>query len=187
MSAFFGPSKRFDPATRWMAFLGFIGLLTVALAVVLDVLMRWLFGAPIEGVDDLSQLAFAVIVAACFPAGLLQGHNITIRFLGLACGKRATQWLELLGATLTLLFFFFIAWQFIVLTIDHEATGDTTMTVQAITWPWWMAATAVMLFCVPVQAVVFVGHARRALTGQEPGGTIDPGDHFLEGGGGEGA
>ena len=176
MAEIFGPARRMDAWARWTAFLGFVGLLAVAAVVVVDVLLRWLFGAPLDGVDDVSQLAFAVIVVACFPAGLLQGHNITIRFLGLACGARASHWLEAFGALLTLVFFVFVAWQFVVLTEDLKASGDTTMTVQAITWPWWTVATAIMVSCVPVQAAVVAGHLRRAVTGSGPGGTIEPDD-----------
>lgn len=166
-------SRRFDAVTRWTAFLGLFALLIVAFATVADVLMRWLFQSPIEGLDDLSHLAFAVVIVACFPAGLLQGHNITIRFLGSAFGRAGTHWLEVLGALLTLVFFSMIAWQCVVYTIDARSSGDTTMTVELITWPWWLFATAVLILCVPVQVAVLSGHWRRAVTGQEPGGNVE--------------
>ena len=166
-------SRRFDAVTRWAAFLGFLLLLIVAAATVVDVLMRWLFQSPIEGLDDISHLAFAIIIVACFPAGLLQGHNITIRFLGKAVGDRGGYWLEVLGAALTLFFFAMIAWQLVVHTGQAHSSGDTTMTVEAITWPWWLGATAIVILCVPVQIAVLTGHWQRAATGREPGGTIE--------------
>jgi TRAP-type C4-dicarboxylate transport system permease small subunit len=167
-------SRRFGPWVRWIAFLGFLFLLLIAVAIVLDVLLRWLFDAPIEWVDDLSQLAFAVAIAACFPAGLLQGHNIAIRFLGKGVGRRGAHWLEFFGALLTLIFFAFVAWQFVVLVIESYGSGDTTMTVQAVTWPWWLVTAVIVIFCVPVQVAVFLGHGRRAVSGEEPGGTVEP-------------
>ena len=166
-------SRRFDAITRWAAFLGFLILLVVAATTVVDVLLRWLFQSPIEGLDDISHLAFAIIIVACFPAGLLQGHNITIRFLGSAVGRRGGYWLEVFGALLTLLFFSMIAWQMVVHTGQARSSGDTTMTVEAITWPWWVVATAIVILCVPVQIAVVTGHWRRAVTGEGPGGTID--------------
>ena len=42
----------------------------------------------------------------------------------------------------------------------------------------------IMLFCVPVQAVVLHGHFRRAVEGEGPGGTVDPGGDDSLGGGG---
>jgi TRAP-type C4-dicarboxylate transport system permease small subunit len=174
-------SRRLDPWTKWGAFLGFLLLIGAAVATLLDVVLRWMFNTPIEGWDDLSRLVFAIVIVACFPAGLLQGHNITIRFLGAGLGRRPAQWLEWFGAAMTLIFFGLMAWQFVVLTVDLRASGDTTMTAQIITWPWWTLATVLVLFCVPVQAIVLIGHSRRAVTGDEPGGTVEP-DHGSEAG-----
>ncbi len=171
-------SHWFDPPTRWIAFLGFFGLLIAAAITVTDALMRGLFSAPLYDWADLNQLVYAIVIVACFPAGLLQGHNITIRFLGSALGTRATNWLEVFGALLTLIFFVFIAWQFVVMTMDLRQTGDTTMTVKYLTWPWWTVAMLIMLYCVPVQAVVLYGNFRRAIEGGGPGGSIDPHDEM---------
>lgn len=171
-------SRRFDAPTRWCAFLGFGALLVVAGLTVIDVLMRWLFLTPIEAIDDLSRLALAVIIVACFPAGLLQGRNIVIRFLGSGLGRRPNHWLEAFGALLTFFFFCMFAWQFVVMTIDDFASNNTTMTVEAPTWPWWVVATILVICCVPVQAAVLAGEYRRAVTGEEPGGTIEGEDGF---------
>ncbi len=48
------------------------------------------------------------------------------------------------------------------------------MTAELITWPWWTVACILVICCVPVQAIVLIGHTRRALTGEEPGGTLEP-------------
>ncbi len=168
-------SRRLNPAAHWIAVVGFLGLLVASLITLLDVAMRFLFNRPIEGWDDMTALVFAIAIVAAFPAGLLQGHNITIRFLGAGLGARPTRWLELLGALVTFVFIAAMAWQFVVLVGEYRANGDTTMTAEILTWPWWTAATAIMLFCVPIQAVVLYGHFRRAADGGGPGGTIDPG------------
>ncbi|TDI59635.1 MAG: TRAP transporter small permease [Alphaproteobacteria bacterium] len=167
-------SRWFDPPTRWIAFLGFFGLLIAAAITVTDALLRSLFSAPLYDWADLNQLVYAIVIVACFPAGLLQGHNITIRFLGSALGTRATNWLEAFGALLTLIFFAFIAWQFVDLTIELQQTNDTTMTVKFITWPWWTVATLIIFLCVPIQAVVLYGQLHRAVTGSGPGGFVAP-------------
>ena len=89
MDKLLDPGAWLDRLTRRVAFIGLVGLLAVAIATMVDVLLRWLFNSPIEGYEDVSQLLFAVIIAACFPAGLIQGRNITIRFLGK--GPRAAR------------------------------------------------------------------------------------------------
>lgn len=168
-------SQKLNPWANWIAVIGFLGLLVASVITLLDVVMRFFFSQPIHGWDDMTELVFAIAIVAAFPAGLLQGHNITIRFLGAGLGKRPSHWLELLGASLTLLFIAGIAWQFVVLVFEYQANNDTTMTAEILTWPWWAVAMLVMMFCVPIQAVVWHGHFRRAVEGEGPGGTIDPG------------
>ncbi len=176
-------SRRLNPGAHWVAVVGFLGLLVAAFITVLDALLRKLFSKPIEGWDDLTALVFAIVIVAAFPAGLLQGHNITIRFLGAGLGNRSTHWLEVLGALFTVAFISAMAWQFVVLVSELRANNDTTMTAEILTWPWWVVTTAIVLFCVPIQAIVMYGHFRRAIEGGGPGGTVDPGGHGSEGGG----
>ena len=174
--------RRLNPWAHWVAVIGFLGLLVAAFVTVLDALLRKLFSQPIEIWDDMTALVYSVVIVAAFPAGLLQGHNITIRFLGAGLGNRPTYWLELLGALLTFLFIAGIAWQFVVLVFEYRANNDTTMTAEILTWPWWTLATFIILFCVPVQAVVLHGHFKRAVDGGGAGGTIDVGEGASHGG-----
>ena len=89
-----------DRVTTSISFIGAVGLILIAAAIVVDVLMRWLFNAPILGVDDLSIFILAVVVSSFFPLGLAKGHFVTIRFLGKALGPRSALWLEVFGGAL---------------------------------------------------------------------------------------
>lgn len=173
-------SRRLNPAAHTIAVVGFMAMLGASLITLIDVFMRWRFNLPIDGWDDLTGLVFAIAILSAFPAGLLQGHNITIRFLGKALGERTTYWLELFGALLTFVFITAIAWQMVVLVFELHESHDTTMTAEIVTWPWWTVAMLTMLYCVPVQAVVLYGQFRRAIEGGGPGGSIDPYDEMSE-------
>lgn len=166
-------SRVFEGPTRLSAFAGVIGLLVLALLTVVDVLLRWLFNTPVEGVDDITQLALAVAIASTLPTGLLHGHDVTIRFLGKGLGNRATYWLDAFGAALTLIFFVLLTWQFGVLTLDHLRSNNTTMIAEFITWPWWMVAGLFATLGTAVQSVVMAGEFRRALRGGGEGGTLE--------------
>ena len=72
--------------SRAVSLIGLAGLLALAFATVLDVLLRWLMSKPITGVRDLSSLFVAVVIAASFPICIAEQKNITIRFLGTALG-----------------------------------------------------------------------------------------------------
>lgn len=148
------PGAWLDRFTRWVAFIGLIGLLIVSIVTMVDVLLRWLFSAPIEGYEDITRLLFAIIVAACFPAGLLQGRNITIRFLGKALGPAATRYLEALGAIATLFFFTVVTWRVSIFALDEMVNNRFTQTLEISTGPWWCFVSVLLLMCVPVQFVI---------------------------------
>ena len=154
-----------DALTRRVAVLGFMGLVAMALLTLTDVVLRWTYLPRIPGFGDYGEVVFAVVIATCFPAGLLQGHNITIRFLGRAVGRKGAAWLELIGALATLLFFTLLVWQFVNYTIDLAANTRTTRTLELPLAPWWWITTAVMSLTVPVQGLIVVERAVAAFTG----------------------
>lgn len=154
-----------DTLTRRVAVLGFMGLVAMALLTLTDVLLRWTHLPRIPGFGDYGEVVFAVVIATCFPAGLLQGHNITIRFLGRAVGRKGAAWLEMIGALATLLFFTLLVWQFVIYTIDLAANTRTTRTLELPLAPWWWITTAVISLTIPVQGLIVVERAIAAFTG----------------------
>ena len=160
------PGAWLDRFTRRVAFIGLVGLLIVSVVTMVDVLLRWLFNAPIEGYEDITRLLFAIIVASCFPAGLLQGRNIAIRFLGKALGRRATQYLEALGAIATLFFFTVVTWRIAVFAAEEIANKRFTQTLEISTGPWWWFVSFLLLMCIPVQFVITWVKTSAAITGK---------------------
>jgi len=161
-----------DQLSRWVAFVGLIGLLIVALVTMADVLLRWLFSAPIEGLEDINKLVFAIVCASCFPAGLVQGHNVTVRLMGALIGRRG-QWLESFGAVLTLLFFLFLASQVFAFAWDEAKHGRYTQTLELATAPWWFVVAVILAICVPIQIVAALMRLTAAAAGRVP----DTGGH----------
>lgn len=155
-------------STRWVALIGFMGLVAMALLTMADALLRWLNLARIPGFGDYGELVFPVVLASCFPAGLLQNHNITIRFLGRGLPARLSAWPELVGALATLVFFSLLVWQFTLLTMDLQANSRTTRTIELPVAPWWWITTVIMGLTVPVQVLVVVETFLTAWKGRPP-------------------
>ena len=137
-----------------IAVIGLLCLVGLALATIADVLMRWLFNSPIHGVHDLYKLVIAVVVGSFFPLALTERHHIAIRFLGSALGQRWNKRLSTLGNVFLLFFLVLMAWQLIKYVIEVRETGETTWILQWSVAPWWTVATACVLLCIPVQAIV---------------------------------
>jgi len=152
------------PGANWVALIGALAIMLMAAAIVTDVLMRWLFNAPILGVDDLGRYNLAVIVSSFFPLCLVGGHFVTIRFVGKALGPFRALWLETFGHFMTLLVFLLFAWQFFRFTLyDVTLTGLATPVLEIPQAPWWWVVTIIIFACVPVQVIVLYESFARAV------------------------
>lgn len=155
------------PGANWIALIGAVAIMAMAGAVVVDVLMRWVFSAPILGVDDLGRYNLAVIVVSFFPVCLVGGHFVTIRFVGRALGSKRALWLEVVGGTATLFIFALLAWQFFRFTLyDVTLTGLDTPVLEIPQAPWWWVVTIIIVLCVPIQIVVLAEAVLRAMRGR---------------------
>jgi TRAP-type C4-dicarboxylate transport system permease small subunit len=160
-------ARKLDRITQTAAFIGFSGLVIMALLITYDGAARYLWLPRISGFSDYGEVVFPLVIASCFPAGLLRQTNVTVRVFGTFGGPRVHAALEALGAVVTLVFFALLTWQFIRLTGQFEHGGRTTRTIGLALAPWWYVTTAVMAVCVPVQAYVALEWIRATLRGGE--------------------
>jgi TRAP-type C4-dicarboxylate transport system permease small subunit len=148
--------------TRWLALGACATLLVISIVTLADVLLRWVFSAPIRGFYDFAVIAMAVACSACFPALIAQRGNITIRFVGRALGRRASRVLDAFGALVTLAFFVAMAWQYVYFSIDMARAGERLAILQWQVWPWWTIVTLMIASTALVAAIVLllivVGH-----------------------------
>lgn len=161
-------ARRLDRLTQTVALAGFSGLVLVALLTFYDGSARYLNWPRIAGFSDYGELVYPIIIASCFPAGLLRQTNVTVRVVGQLVGARGVMVLEAFAALVTLAFFAVLVWQFVELTANYQAAGRSTRTIELPLAPAWYATTAIMALCVPVQAYVAIAWIRAAATGAPP-------------------
>ena len=123
---------------------GAVCLLGVALLTMADVLLRWGFNAPIRGVNDVSALLTAVVVAACFPILMMRRGNVTIRMLGQALGSRTARLFDLFGALVSALFFALMTWQYTRFSAEMASANESSPILRWPSAPWWWAVTALI-------------------------------------------
>ena len=149
--------------SRFIALIGLAGLLLLASATVLDVLMRWLFNSPIVGLNDTQHLFTALVIAASFPLCINKDGNITIRFIGNLFGEKVRAVLDAFGNLVTAVIFALMAWQLWLYTDQLAQDGETTWVLNWPVSPWWRVVTLLILICVPITLVSVIQHARAAL------------------------
>jgi TRAP-type C4-dicarboxylate transport system permease small subunit len=160
MTFFSHTEKISSMITRGIALIGLALLLLIALATVLDVLMRWLFNSPIVQLSDTYSLFMALILASCFPLCIYNRGNVTIRFIGNALGPRVRNIFDAFGNLVTMIVFALMAWQFWLYTDQMALDGETTWVLSWPASPWWRAVTILIIICVPVTMVTFIQYVK---------------------------
>jgi TRAP-type C4-dicarboxylate transport system permease small subunit len=144
---------------------GFTFLIAICVITMYDGLARYSHLPRIPGFRDFGEVIFAVLIACCFPIGLLKNRNITITFLGALAGPRVERAFNLFGAVLVLAGFAIIAWALI------QRTGGlgerTTRTGYMMLAPWAWTATAIMCSAILVQLWVVVARLAELVTGRK--------------------
>jgi TRAP-type C4-dicarboxylate transport system permease small subunit len=164
-----GAESRGNAVARFCALFGMLALVAFVLMTIADVLMRWLFNSPINGVTDAGPLIVAIVAAAFFPFSLAGRHHVSIGFLGGFLGSRATAWLEAFASLVTWVFFILLAWQIARYTIELRQLGQTTWVVQMPIAPWWVVVTFFVVVCVAVQLGVVIAAFSRAMNWRDGG------------------
>ena len=149
--------------TRPIAFIGVLGMLTIACITVFDVLWRWLFKGGVTGLTEVVAMVFAVAVAACIPSGVARRVNLRIDILSHWITGRLEAWMNVVGAGLLCLFYSLLMGRIF---IYADSLADQARTTTLLLWPMapFMYAVAVLLGVASiVQVVVFMNTLWRAL------------------------
>lgn len=173
--------RRARGASRVVALIGFFGLLVLAGMTTIDILLRWLFNAPIHGVNDVSSVVMAIVIAACIPANLAMKQNISVEVLGSIGGVRLRRLLDVVASLFTLVFVVLMAWRFLPYAEGLRETGERTWVLGWPIWPWWMAASALMIAAAVVQALVTISDIDALVSGRPDSEPSEPtgGDAIL--------
>lgn len=139
-----------------LAFGGLFGLTAVALAIVVDVLLRFFFRAPITGLWDVAGLIAAVSVAAFLPLSLISQNHISIKAFGGLIGKSGERVLDLFSGVVCLVFFGLMTWQFYRHASQLFASGESTPILHAKTAGFWAAVAVLLAFAVAAQVSVIL-------------------------------
>ena len=152
-------------AARNLALVGFLGLFALASMTTLDVTMRWLFHMPIAGVNDVSSVVMAVVIAACIPATFAMRQNIRVAMLGGLWGGYLGRILEVFASLFSLGFVILIAWQMIPYVQGLFETNERTWVLAWPIWPWWAFAAFMSGLAVLCQLAILVVDIRRLFPG----------------------
>jgi len=149
--------------TQRIAFVGVAGMLFIAFSTIADVLLRWLFSAPIGGMGEVTSMALAVAVSACLPAGAAEGVNLTVDLLGARVAAKTVARLKLFGALVLLVFYALLAWRIGEYARSLQARDAVTVYLNIPTAPFMWTVAAFLASATLVQALVLARETRSAV------------------------
>ena len=143
-------------AGRWL-------LLAVALVTVADALRRSLFGRPIQGTFEATELVLAVIIFFGLPyTGITDGH-VSVDFLTSRLGPRMQYAIIAVNALVSAALLGLITLQMADLTAEYMATSRTTITVRIPIVPFILPVTVAAGLAILGFVVQAVGAGARVL------------------------
>lgn len=127
--------------SRRIAEAGGIVILAMMLVAVLDVLLRYVFNAPLSSSYELIQLGMVLVVYCGLAWCGLTGGHIAVNFVGVLLDRPRLRWLNALVHCVGAILFAVIAWRSAGEAVKYFASGETTNMLKAPIYPF-MAAVA---------------------------------------------
>jgi C4-dicarboxylate transporter DctM subunit len=164
------PAHFLDHTERWLeryvrplASVGVLGMLIAAATTVADVLLRWLAGTGVLGLNEITSLVFAVAIAACLPAGTAGGVHLKIDIFARWITGRLAAWLDVFGAVLLLIFFALLSQRMLVFAGTLYSQSRTTVLLGLPMAPFIFVVVLLLTVSTLVQAVIAVNKGRQAV------------------------
>ncbi|AMS45516.1 TRAP transporter large permease [Aminobacter aminovorans] len=129
-------------------------LLLASLSITADVILRWLLSAPIPGLFELSELAFAFMVAMALIYVNAARSHITMGLFASITGR--TKGLNFVAALLTTIVFVIFAIVLFRHAGDKVLTGERTFLLQLQLGPFWYASATLLAIAAVAQLSVLV-------------------------------
>jgi tripartite ATP-independent transporter DctM subunit len=157
------PVSRLEPLeqrcvaiSRRLAIVAVAGMLVLSLLTIIDITLRYFLSAPLQGLDEATQLIMAVIISASLPAGIATRNHVTIDFFRNFIGPRWQAVMAVIGGALVLLLMMLLTWRFGAYAQRLMLRDDATMIIGIPTAPFWWGVTGMLALCVPIQIIVLL-------------------------------
>ena len=128
--------------SRRIAEAGGIVILAMMLVAVLDVVLRYVFNAPLSSSYELIQLGMVLVVYCGLAWCGLTGGHIAVNFVGALLDRPRLRWLNALVHCVGAILFLVVAWRSAGEAVKYFASGETTNMLKAPLYPFLAAVAA---------------------------------------------
>ena len=160
-----GPVGLVRRAIEWWALLGGFVLLGIALLTAWSAATGFIFGKPLPGDFELTQILVAVAVFSFLPYCQLTNANVTADLFTAGAGPRTVAALGLLAALLALGIGMLLTWRTWAGMLDYRQFVETTAILKIPVWTAYVPAVASLVLLVLACVIVLVKNTRALMRG----------------------
>lgn len=147
-------------AIEWWALGGGVVLLAIALMTTWSAFSGWVFGRPLPGDFELTEIFVAVAVFAFLPYCQQVDANVTADLFTARAGPRALAAFRLFGALLALAVALLLAWRTWAGLLDYRKYVETTAILKIPIWWAYIPALASLVLLVVACLIVLLDEWR---------------------------
>lgn len=149
-------SAQADKAAHILAVLSGIGLLLLLALIFASVVMRYVFGAPMVGVNEIVQLGSVAIVMLALPWCTAEGAHVGVNVLDQQIGPWGRFIGDLQARAIGAAILTALVWRAALKALDAREFGDATNMLQMPIWPFYAMISLGMALCALVLVLQFV-------------------------------
>jgi len=146
---------------RYLLLLSELTLAFMLVFTLTNVVMR-AFGKPIVGDFEIISFLGAVVIGFAIPYTSLYKGHIAVDFLLAMLPRTASDWIELATRIIGIAFFLWLAWNFVLISLDLIKTKEVTPVFRM---PYYPISFGLALCCV-AQCVTFISQIARIVGGR---------------------
>jgi TRAP-type transport system small permease protein len=158
-------SKKFDQATLVLAALASLGLLFMVVVIATSVIMRYIVGSPLLGVNEIVQLVSVAVVMLALPYCTDQGAHVRVDVLDNAIGAGGRWFGDVISRVLSGFVLSILVWRSGWKAVDAWEFDDVTNMLGLPIWPFYALIALGIGLCVLVLAeqLLLIILTRRAI------------------------
>lgn len=145
-----------DRAVRPVAlYAGGLAVIGLASLVVVAVVCRYVFNAPIFGADDFNQILLVLTVAFSIGYSGRTGGQVVVEILGIVSGPKLTRWTDIVVKAAGCAMIAVLVWMLVESGVNAAKYGETTLSLELTLQPlFWALAFGMALYGLVLMAEI---------------------------------
>jgi len=145
-----------DRATLWLAGLAAAALIFMVVIISAGVVLRYVFGSPVLGLNEIIQLTAVALVMAALPYCTQQNGHVGVDVFDEAIGPKGRLFGDILSRVLSGFVLSVLVWRAVLKSLDALEYGDTTNMLGLPVWPFYGILALGMALCVLIFTVQLI-------------------------------